>query len=150
MLLDYFVAYCDFAACVEREISPSALLVRVFSKPPCAMSPWLHRGGRSPAAPHIYAVGDSTVRYFRSTRQSIRPVMCSSWAPWTPPIPLAHGFVKAVWDNKELVGLHYWSQGLPSCHPGAEMLVRELLFAHPPLDEILVNALVADRVKVQA
>ena len=30
------------------------------------------------------------------------------------------------------------------------MLVRELLFAHPPLDEILVNALIAKRVKVQA
>ena len=72
---------------------------------------------------------------------------------------LAQGFVKAVWDGEELAGMAAIGHDVSHLVTQAQMLVREkrnahnvheIMFAHPTLDEILVNALVAERVKVQA
>lgn len=72
---------------------------------------------------------------------------------------LSQGFVKAVWDGEDLAGMAAIGHDVSHLVTQAQMLVREkrnphnvheIMFAHPTLDEILVNALTAERVKVQA
>ena len=61
--------------------------------------------------------------------------------------------------REELAGMAAIGHDVSHLVTQAQMLVREkrnahnvheIMFAHPTLDEILVNALVAERVKVQA
>lgn len=96
VLLDYFVAYCDFAACVEREISPSALLVRVFSKEPHAL--WL-RGYINVdeyllAASPIYAVSHINDKVLLAHAAEPQPRYMSGLflGAMGAPIPLAQFF----------------------------------------------------------
>ncbi len=72
---------------------------------------------------------------------------------------LSQGFVKAVWDGDTLAGMAAIGHDVSHLVTQAQMLIREgrtaanvheIMFAHPTLDEILLNALIAERTPVQA
>ena len=137
-----FCALCDFAACVERKISPFAFLLRIFSKEPHAL--WL-RGYINVdeyllAASPIYAVSHINDKVLLAHRGRAsaplheRPLSGRHGRPYSS----GPSFLKACetarsWPAWQPLA----TRRLPSV-PQAQMLVREKR-----------NALVAERVKAQ-